>query len=159
MDADVLTADGVRERLFDALRPITAGVLTTSANPDQDLLGLRILVRPYPLAGETPGARVFVVIEQAADVVEPRTQGLVASMANHAAVEAAVGDVLAVALAALGAEAAEAAEAAITAAERRAAVLLVQARPVDGSVRVVFVPKGGRPLVLGALTDAPVTTH
>ena len=159
--ADLLVATEVRLRLFESLSPLTRGVLATLPEADRPsaLERLRLLVRPFPLKGETPGMRVCIVLvnpDEDASAGEAISSGLVGTMPNRAAVEAAVEDVLSLALAALGDEAAADA---IRAAEDRKVVLLVQARPATGTVQVVAVPRRGRPLVLGALVDAPTVAH
>ena len=37
--------------------------------------------------------------------------------------------------------------------------LQLEVKPAAATVRVLLVPKKGRPLVLGALVDAPVMSH
>lgn len=159
--SDVLVATDVRARLFEALQPLTRGALATVPERQRTaaLDRLRLIVRPFPLKGETPGMRVFVVVIEPAGSAfagEAIANGLVGDMPNRAHVEAAVEDVLALALAVLGEEAAADA---VTAAQEHKAVLLVQARPATGDVKLVAVPRKGRPIVLGALVDAPATAH
>jgi len=154
--SEVLAATDVRARLFEALGPLVLGLMAQAADPDDVLGRVAFYVRPYPLPGEGPGARIFVVREVDEDRSDELTRGLVADMPNHAALERALEDVVAGVLAGLGGEAAEHA---VAATQRHAAVLLVVARPGDGSVKLLIVPKRGRPLVLGALVDAPATVH
>jgi hypothetical protein len=162
--SDALAASEVRARLFESLEPLTRGVLALL--PEGERAGaferLRLIVRPFALPGETPGMRVFLMLIEPDDsAVAGRvlSGGLVASMLNRAAVEAAVEDVLGAILAMLGEDAAADA---LKAAEWREASLLVQARPATGAVYVVSVPRPEQerpPLVLGALVDAPAVAH
>lgn len=155
--ADVVAATEVRARLFDSLEPLTRGVIAVRG--PSALERLRFYLRPFPLKGETPGARLFVMLispDGSPDAGEELTSGLVEHMPNHEAVTAAVDDALAGVLAMLGTEASDDLVAAAVA--HRAVVMLV-ARPADGSVTVLAVPKGKPAMVLGALTNEPATAH
>jgi len=162
MPTERLSATDVRGRLFESLEPLTRGVLATLPEGERESVfeRLRLIVRPFPLPGETCGMRAIVVLvnpDEDSSAGEAIANGLVGIMPNRAAVEAAVQDVLAVALAKIGEEAAADA---VRAAEERKAVLLVQARPATGDVMVVAVPRKGRPpIVLGALTNLPSVAH
>ena len=165
VDPDVLVATEVRSRLFAALDPLVRGVVR--ATSEADVLGrLRVYVRPFPLPGETPGPRLFLVLVNAdietevnADIETEAgrelTSGLVRDMPSADQLEQTINDVLAIALSSIG----HAAEDVFELQEAGRAQLLLVARPADGSVKVLMVPNGGRPVVLGALLDAPETVH
>ena len=149
-----MTGANACARLLEAFDPLARATMATL--PADEAERLCVYVRPFPVPGETPGMRVWLLVEPtsrkaAGDVL---CGGLVADMSNRADVEVAVENVLFVTLAALGTSgAADAMRAQAT----RKAVLLVEAQPVLGSVKVVAVPRKGRakPRVLGTLTVSP----
>jgi hypothetical protein len=150
----ILSATDVRRALFVALEGLVRGVERLHGAEASEKLA--IYLRPFSTKGEeAAGVRVFLVALNDGDEVEAGralSSGLVSAMPNAPAVNVAVEAVVAALLAMLGEPAAEAA---MAAQEQGRGQLIVIARPATGAVKLVLAPITGRPIVLGALTDAP----
>jgi hypothetical protein len=131
--------------VLDALAPVVDGA-RAQHKPER----LSIVVRPFPLPGEGPGARLFLF-----DGARVLTHGLAAHMPNGAELARAARDVVALALASLPDDVLTNAETLLGSGSGVAQLLI---EPAEGTVRVALTA-AGRSVVLGALVDEPGRAH
>jgi hypothetical protein len=150
--SDLLVATFVRKRLFAALEPLVAGVMTLTPKDERDATFARLVIvlRYLP-----PTVAAFVAGEGEAPDRE-LTRGPLDILPNAEGIQRAMGEVLAGVLQSLGDELAELA---VSRAIDRAARFILTAAPATGDVSLTEVGPGGDVVHLGGIGDGPMTTH